>query len=98
MTRRQKLNVGLSIEDVGNRSMFETTEPRPSTATALALVVLKCGQFRFSPLCLSEETLKAVGPFHLVSDTLPMTGGVKDSTLGNGKNLSWNRLIRHDRR
>ena len=34
----------------------------------------------FTPLCqcLSEETLKAVGPFYLVS----MTGEVKDPTQG----------------
>ena len=34
--------------------------------------------FRFTPLCqcLSEETLKAVGPFYLVS----MPGEVKDPT------------------
>ena len=30
----------------------------------------------FTPLCLSEETLKAVGPFYLVS----MPGEVKDPT------------------
>ena len=31
-------------------------------------------------LCLSEETVKAVGPFYLVS----MPGGVKDPTQGGG--------------
>ena len=36
-------------------------------------------------MCLSEETLKAVGPFYLVS----MPGEVKDPMQGNGKNLSW---------
>ena len=43
-------------------------------------VVSELGQFR-SPhicLCLSEETLKAGGPFYLVS----MPGGVKDPTQG----------------
>ena len=41
-----------------------------------------CGQLRFGTLatppcqCLSEETLKAVGPFYLVS----MPGEVKDPT------------------
>ena len=41
----------------------------------------------FTPLCLclSEETVKAVGPFDLVS----MPGEVKDLTQGNGKNLLW---------
>ena len=39
----------------------------------------------FTPLCLclSEETVKAVGPFDLVS----MPGEVKDPTQGNRKNL-----------
>ena len=36
-------------------------------------------------LCLSEETLKAVGPFHLVS----MPGEVKYPTQGVMCNLSW---------
>ena len=37
----------------------------------------------FTPLCLclSEESVKAVSPFYLVS----MPGEVKDLTLGNGK-------------
>ena len=41
-------------------------------------VVCKLGQFPLPPLCqcLSEETLKAVGPFYLVS----MPGEVKDPT------------------
>ena len=40
--------------------------------------VSKLGQFRLSHicLCLSEETLKAGGPFYLVS----MPGEVKDTT------------------
>ena len=36
-------------------------------------------------LCLSEETVKAVGPFYLVS----MSGEVKDIIQENGKNLLW---------
>ena len=41
----------------------------------------------FTPLCLclSEESVKAVSPFYLVS----MPGEVKDLTLGNRKNLLW---------
>ena len=34
---------------------------------------------------LSEETVKAVGPFYLAS----MPGEVKDPTQRNGKNLLW---------
>ena len=36
-------------------------------------------------MCLSEETVRAVGPFYLVS----MPGEVKDPMQGNGKNLWW---------
>ena len=36
--------------------------------------------------CLSEETIKAVGPFYLVS----MSGEVKVSTQGNGKTCELN--------
>ena len=36
-------------------------------------------------ICLSEETVKAVGPFYLV----PIPGEVKDPTQGNGKYLLW---------
>ena len=44
-------------------------------------VVSKLRQFFSPPLCscLSEETLRAVGPFYLVS----MPEGVKDPTQGN---------------
>ena len=39
----------------------------------------------FTPLCLclSEDTVNAVGPFYLV----PVLGEVKDPMQGNGKNL-----------
>ena len=37
----------------------------------------------FSPLCLSEDTVKAVGPFYLVS----VSGEVKYPMQGNGKYL-----------
>ena len=37
--------------------------------------------FTLHSLCLSEEAVKAVGPFYLVS----MPGEVKDLTQGNGK-------------
>ena len=41
----------------------------------------------FTPLCLclSEESVKTVSPFYLVS----MPGEVKYITLGNGKTLQW---------
>ena len=44
----------------------------------------------FTPLCpcLSEETLRAVGPFYLGS----MPGEVKDPTQVNGKNL-WTQCV-----
>ena len=47
-------------------------------------VISKLGQF-YSPhfACLSEETLKTIGPFYLVS----MPEEVKDPTQGNGKNV-----------
>ena len=38
---------------------------------------------RINCLCLSEETLKASGPFYLVS----MPGEVKDPTLSQGVNV-----------
>ena len=46
----------------------------------LALYIRDC-----ESLCLSDETLKAVGPFYLVS----MPGEVKDPTQGKMCNLSW---------
>ena len=58
--------------------------------TILAGFESHCGKLRFGTLaipftplcqCLSEETLKAVGPFYLVS----MPGEVKDPT-----SLHWN--------
>ena len=48
--------------------------------------VSKFGQFRsphFDCLCLSEETLKTVSPFYLVS----MSGEIKDPTQRNGNKL-----------
>ena len=48
--------------------------------------VSKFGQFRSLQIaCLSEETLKAIGPFYLVS----MPGEVKDTTQGNRKQMLW---------
>ena len=50
----------------------------PAGSSIPAVAISKHGQFR-SPhicLCLSEEILKAGGPFYLVS----MPGGVKDPT------------------
>ena len=49
--------------------------------TNLALYIRDCVS-----VCLSEETLKAVGPFYLVS----MPGEVKDPTQGVGEDgASW---------
>ena len=61
-----------------------------------------CGQLRFGTLaisftplcqCLSEETLKAVGPFYLVS----MPGEVKDPTSpqwrGNDFSTGWSSVV-----
>ena len=42
--------------------------------------VSKLRQFRPPHICLSEETIKAGGPFYLVS--MPLPGEVKDPTQG----------------
>ena len=53
----------------------------------MALYIRDC-----ESLCLSDETVKAVGPFYLVSmDCMPLPGEVKDPTQGVNDmcNLSW---------
>ena len=49
-----------------------------SSPTSVKTFLLGTLAIRFTPLCqcLSDETVKAVGPFYLVS----MPGGVKDPT------------------
>ena len=51
----------------------------------------------FTPLCLclSEETVKAVGPFYLVPMAVPGAGEVKDRKQGNGKYMLWTREGKH---
>ena len=63
---------GAAVRAPDFRSRDQGSSPPPA--------VLKLGQFC---LCLSEETLKALGLFHLVS----LPGEIKDPTQGNGKNL-----------
>ena len=62
----------------GRVSGFQSKEP----GFEITSTIWKLGQFH-SPhyACHSEETVKAVGPFYLVS----MPGEVKDPTQGNGK-------------
>ena len=68
-------------------SGFKTTCSRASHISVGGTGVqnLKAWATSFNPLCpcLSEETVKTVDPFYLV----PMPGGVKDPTQGNGKYL-----------
>ena len=64
----------------GGRGVERRTVNRGDGGSIPPTAVLKLRQFR-SPhicLCLSEETLKAGGPFYLVS----MPGEVKDPTQG----------------
>ena len=64
----------------GVRAVEHRTVNRGDGGSIPPAAILKLRQFR-SPhicLCLSEETLKAGGPFYLVS----MTGEVKDPTQG----------------
>ena len=71
--------VGRGGRVVERRAFVERTEVQNHLSRFEAWAI------SFTPLCLclSEETLKAVGPFYLVS----MTGEVKDPTQGNGKIL-----------
>ena len=57
-----------------------TTDDRVVAGTNPTEAAWKLWQFQFTPLsqCLSEEMLKVVGPFYLVS----MAGEVKDPTQG----------------
>ena len=66
------------------------TDNRVVAGSNPAEAVWKLGQFSFTPLCqcLSEETLKAVGPFYLVS----MPGEVKDPTSLHWKCVTYRGL------
>ena len=75
--------VGRSLSTPAARVQFPGREARIIRCKNLALYIRDC-----ESLCLSDETLKAVGPFYLVS----MPGEVKDPTQGVGLkmcNLSW---------
>ena len=52
--------------------------PGPGTWHVIRFKTLALNIRDYESLCLSEETLKAVGPFYLVS----MPGEVKDPTQG----------------
>ena len=62
----------------GGRTVQRRTVNRGDSGSIAPTAVLKLRQFRLPHicLCLSEETLKAGGPFYLVS----MPGEVKDPT------------------
>ena len=64
----------------GGRAVERRTVNRGDGGSIPPTAVSKLGQFRppHICLCLSEETLKASGPFYLVS----MPGEVKDPTQG----------------
>ena len=64
----------------GGHAVERQTINRGDSGSISPTAVLKLRQFRSSHicLCLSEETLKAGGPFYLVS----MPGEVKDPTQG----------------
>ena len=67
-------------EGNGDRAVERRTVNRGDSGSIPPTVISKLRQFR-SPhiyLCLSEDTLKAGGPFYLVS----MLGEVKDPTQG----------------
>ena len=65
--------VGRSLCTPAARVQFPGWEVRIIRCKNLALYIRDC-----ESLCLSDETLKAVGPFYLVS----MPGEVKDPTQG----------------
>ena len=69
-----------SVLGSGGRAIKCRTINRGDGGSIPPSAVLKLGQFRSLNiyLCLSEETLKAGGPFYLVS----MPGEVKDPTQG----------------
>ena len=65
--------VGRSLSKPAARVQFPGWEARIIRCKNLALYIRDC-----ESLCISDETLKAVGPFYLVS----MPGEVKDPTQG----------------
>ena len=65
--------VGRSLITPAARVQFPGWEKRIIRCKNLALYIRDC-----ESLCLSDETVKAVGPFYLVS----MPGEVKDPTQG----------------
>ena len=71
--RRSSPVVGRSHCTPAARVRFPGWEARIIRCKNLALYIRDC-----ESLCLSDETLKAVGPFYLVS----MPGEVKDPTQG----------------
>ena len=71
--RRSSPVVGRSLCTPAARVQFPGWEARIIRCKNLALYIRDC-----ESLCLSDETLKAVGPFYLVS----MPGEVKDPTQG----------------
>ena len=74
-------HTGRSLITRPARVQFPGWEARIIRCENLALYIRDC-----ESLCLSDETLKAVGPFYLVS----MPGEVKDPTQGvNVKPVSW---------
>ena len=73
--RRSSPVVGRSLCTRPARVQFPGWEARIIRCKNLALYIRDC-----ESLCLSDETLKAVGPFYLVS----MPGEVKDPAQGGG--------------
>ena len=71
--RRSSPVVGRSLSTPAARVQFPGWEARIIRCKNLALYIRVC-----EALCLSDETLKAVGPFYMVS----MPGEVKDPTQG----------------
>ena len=71
--RRSSPVVGRSLCTPAARVQFLGWEVRIIRCKNLALYIRDC-----ESLCLSDDTLKAVGPFYLVS----MPGEVKDPTQG----------------
>ena len=67
------MEVGRSLSTPAARVQYPGWEASNIRCKNLALYIRDC-----ESLCLSDETLKAVGPFYLVS----MPGEVKDPTQG----------------
>ena len=71
--RRSSAVVGRSLSTPAARDHFPGWEAVIIRCKNLALYIRDC-----ESLCLSDDTLKAVGPFYMVS----MPGGVKYPTQG----------------